>query len=199
MLTLARGDLAVVAQAIPALARRRPSRAASSMPGCADARDQRVAAAGRADGPLAAGMAAQPRRRRRQPHIEACARLQPTYVSRSFCTRRISNHASVRDCLLAYAFGWAENMMQAAIKSVPLGQSAGQRILARLAARDPAAVETPCAARRRAPGLHPHARHPFRAARNPVLPAVPIMIRLTQALSTTSPTAPKNCRPCAWA
>ncbi len=41
--------------------------------------------------------------------------------------------AGARDALLAYAFGWAENMVQAAIKSVPLGQSAGQRILARLA------------------------------------------------------------------
>jgi len=49
--------------------------------------------------------------------------------------------ASDRDILLAFAFGWAENMMQAAIKSVPLGQSAGQRILSRLAAEIPAAVD----------------------------------------------------------
>ncbi len=49
--------------------------------------------------------------------------------------------ASPRAAVLAYAFGWAENMMQAAIKSVPLGQSAGQRILARLAAEIPAAVD----------------------------------------------------------
>jgi urease accessory protein len=45
-----------------------------------------------------------------------------------------------RHGLYAYAFGWAENMVQAAIKSVPLGQSAGQRILARLCAEIPAAV-----------------------------------------------------------
>ncbi|WP_445228259.1 urease accessory protein UreF [Comamonas sp. MYb69] len=49
--------------------------------------------------------------------------------------------AGARDALLAYAFGWAENMVQAAIKSVPLGQSAGQRILARLAEAIPAAAE----------------------------------------------------------
>ena len=49
--------------------------------------------------------------------------------------------ATARDALLAYAFGWAENMTQAAIKSVPLGQSAGQRILARLTADIPQAVE----------------------------------------------------------
>ncbi len=49
--------------------------------------------------------------------------------------------AGVRPIVLAFAFGWAENMMQAAIKSVPLGQSAGQRILARLAQEIPPAVD----------------------------------------------------------
>lgn len=49
--------------------------------------------------------------------------------------------APARSVLLAHAFAWAENMMQAAIKSVPLGQSAGQRILARLAQDIPAAVD----------------------------------------------------------
>ena len=49
--------------------------------------------------------------------------------------------ASAHDALLAYAFGWAENLVQAAVKAVPLGQSAGQRILARLAAAIPAAAD----------------------------------------------------------
>jgi urease accessory protein len=74
-------------------------------------------------------------------HIEACARMQPTYPV-AFALAASQTEASVRDCLLAYAFGWAENMMQAAIKSVPLGQSAGQRMLARLAQAIPAAVES---------------------------------------------------------
>ena len=52
-----------------------------------------------------------------------------------------STGAPLRECLLAYAFGWAENMVQAAIKSVPLGQSAGQRILAALVEAIPAEVE----------------------------------------------------------
>ena len=73
-------------------------------------------------------------------HIAACARMQPTYPV-AFSLAASQTAAPVRDCLLAYAFGWAENMMQAAIKSVPLGQSAGQRILARLARDIPAAVE----------------------------------------------------------
>lgn len=48
--------------------------------------------------------------------------------------------ASVRDGCLAFAFGWAENMVAAAVKAVPLGQSAGQRMLARLADEIPGAV-----------------------------------------------------------
>lgn len=50
-------------------------------------------------------------------------------------------HAPLREALLAHAFGWAENMVQAAIKAVPLGQSAGQRILAALVDAIPAEVE----------------------------------------------------------
>ncbi len=49
--------------------------------------------------------------------------------------------APLREVLLAFAFGWAENMVQAALKSVPLGQNAGQRILAALAEQVPAAVD----------------------------------------------------------
>ena len=48
--------------------------------------------------------------------------------------------ASAHDALLTYAFGWAENLVQAAVKAVPLGQSAGQRILARLTQEIPQAV-----------------------------------------------------------
>ena len=43
--------------------------------------------------------------------------------------------------LLALAFGWAENMAQAAMKSVPLGQAAAQRILTRLTQAIPGAVQ----------------------------------------------------------
>jgi urease accessory protein len=49
--------------------------------------------------------------------------------------------APLRQALLAHGFGWAENMVQAALKAVPLGQSAGQRILATLVEALPAAVE----------------------------------------------------------
>ncbi|HEY1090769.1 MAG TPA: urease accessory UreF family protein [Burkholderiaceae bacterium] len=47
----------------------------------------------------------------------------------------------LRQVLQSQAFGWAENQVQAALKAVPLGQNAGQCVLARLAAEIPAAVE----------------------------------------------------------
>ena len=50
--------------------------------------------------------------------------------------------AAAHDALLAFAFGWAENMVQAALKSVPLGQAAGQRVLALLTQAIPAVVGT---------------------------------------------------------
>ena len=43
--------------------------------------------------------------------------------------------------MLCFAFGWSENMVQAALKAVPLGQSAGQRILQALSAAIPEAVD----------------------------------------------------------
>ena len=73
--------------------------------------------------------------------LEHCEQLPPTY-SIAFALAAAQTQASVRDCLLAYAFGWAENMVQAAIKSVPLGQIAGQRILSRLSQQIPTAVRT---------------------------------------------------------
>ena len=65
--------------------------------------------------------------------IALLAQMQPTYPL-AFALAASATQATLRDCLLTYAFGWAENMTQAAIKSVPLGQSAGQRILSALAA-----------------------------------------------------------------
>lgn len=49
--------------------------------------------------------------------------------------------APEREALLAFGFGWTENLVQAALKAVPLGQNAGQRLLGALAEALPAAVE----------------------------------------------------------
>ena len=48
--------------------------------------------------------------------------------------------ATPHDTLLAFAWSWAENMAQAAMKAVPLGQAAAQRMLSRLAAAIPGVV-----------------------------------------------------------
>jgi urease accessory protein len=80
--------------------------------------------------------------------VEWLKSIQPQQASRAasplsypvaFALAASFTAASPRD--IALTFGWAENMMQAAIKSVPLGQSAGQRILQRLAAEIPPAVD----------------------------------------------------------
>ena len=139
-LTLVRGDLAVIAQAIPAWRRDDLPRIQQLNDWVLQTRESselrlQAEQMGRSlldwlrnhDGANAA-------------HIDACARMQPTYPV-AFALAASQTGASVRDCMLAYAFGWAENMVQAALKSVPLGQSAGQRILARLARDIPAAVE----------------------------------------------------------
>jgi urease accessory protein len=69
------------------------------------------------------------------------ARLQPpTYPVAMACAAAASG-ADLHDSLSGFAFGWAENMVQAAIKAVPLGQSAGQRMLARLVREIPSAID----------------------------------------------------------
>jgi urease accessory protein len=59
----------------------------------------------------------------------------------AFALAAVQTGAPLREALLALAFGWAENLVQAAIKAVPLGQSAGQRMLAALVEAIPGAVD----------------------------------------------------------
>lgn len=67
--------------------------------------------------------------------------LPPTWPV-AFALAAAQTAAPAREGVLACAFGWAENMSQAAIKAVPLGQTGGQRILARLLQAIPAAVDS---------------------------------------------------------
>jgi urease accessory protein len=82
--------------------------------------------------------------RQRDPTDARVARLAALVPAPSwpmaFALACARSGAAPFDALLAFGFGWAENMVQAAIKSVPLGQNAGQRMLDRLAAKLPAAV-----------------------------------------------------------
>lgn len=75
------------------------------------------------------------------PRVALLAGLQPAPTwPVAFALALQHTGAPLREGLLALAFGWAENMVQAAVKAVPLGQSAGQRILAALATGIPQAV-----------------------------------------------------------
>ncbi|MES1161801.1 MAG: urease accessory UreF family protein, partial [Rhizobacter sp.] len=135
-LSLARSDLAVMAQAIPAW---------------------RAADAGRISQlnhwVLQTRETAEMRQQTEQmgrSMVEWLKSVQPETAARApepltyplaFALAASVTSAPVRDSLLAFAFGWAENMIGAAVKAVPLGQSAGQRILGRLASEIPPAVD----------------------------------------------------------
>ena len=58
-----------------------------------------------------------------------------------FALAAVMASAPMQQTLLAFGFSWAENMVQAAVKAVPLGQSAGQRLLRALVEALPAAVQ----------------------------------------------------------
>ena len=72
--------------------------------------------------------------------MQFCDSLPPTWPL-VFALALNTHSVDTREGLLTCAFGWAENMVQAAIKSVPLGQLSGQRMLAALSAEIPLAVE----------------------------------------------------------
>jgi urease accessory protein len=141
-LGLARSDLAVVAQAIPAWAQGDLVRIAALNDWVLQTREtaelrQQTEQMGRSLlvwaeslGALGHGVA----------EALASARLDPPSYPVAMACAAAHSGAQPQDSLFGFAFGWAENMVQAAIKSVPLGQSAGQRMLARLAQAIPQAV-----------------------------------------------------------
>ena len=57
------------------------------------------------------------------------ARMQPLSLPTVFACAASSAGAELTDTLAAWLFSWAENQVSAALKAVPLGQVAGQRIL----------------------------------------------------------------------
>ena len=146
-LSLARSDLAVVAQAIPAWRQQDMARIAELNQWVLQTRETQefrlqseqmgrsLLEWARQLGELGTGVFEQ---------LQAAQLQPPTYPVACACAAAstdASTDASARDSLVGYAFGWAENLVQAAIKSVPLGQSSGQRMLARLALQIPAAVD----------------------------------------------------------
>lgn len=141
-LSLARSDLAVVAQAIPAWRSGDLARIAALNDWVLATRETQefrlqteqmgrsLQAWAQSLGALGGGVLQQ---------LQAANLQPPSYPVAMACAAAASG-APLTDSLAGYAFGWAENMVQATIKSVPLGQSAGQRMLARLVAEIPSAV-----------------------------------------------------------
>jgi urease accessory protein len=141
-LGLARSDLAVVAQAIPAWQRGDLTRITELNDWVLHTREtaelrQQTEQMGRSVfawaqslGDLGRGVA----------EALTAARLDPPSYSVAMACAAARSGARMEDSLFSFAFGWSENMVQAAIKSVPLGQGSGQRMLARLAQAIPEAV-----------------------------------------------------------
>lgn len=59
----------------------------------------------------------------------------------AFALAAADTGAAPRDVLASFAAGWAENMTQAALKAVPLGQAGAQRILTAIAGEIPGTVD----------------------------------------------------------
>ena len=75
------------------------------------------------------------------PRVAELAALKPAPTwPVGFALAAAQTGAPWRESLLSLAFSWAENMVQAALKAVPLGQSAGQRVLSQLSAAIPDAA-----------------------------------------------------------
>ena len=139
-LSLARSDLAVLAQAIPAWQRGEAAEIAKLNAWVLQTRESSELRAQAEQMGRSLLEWLRNHTTARTAQIDTLAALQPTYPV-AFALAASATQASLRDCLLTCAFGWAENMVQAAIKSVPLGQSAGQRILSALTAEIPPAVD----------------------------------------------------------
>jgi urease accessory protein len=81
------------------------------------------------------------------PEVGAWRDLLAQSQTAGFAFAAVRWNIPVADALSGLAFAWVENLTLAAIKLVPLGQTDGQRILARLAAAVPGAVDLALALR----------------------------------------------------
>ena len=139
--TQARGDLAVVAQAMPAWAskdRARLFELTHWMTSTRESAEMRLQT-------LQMGKSMLEWLRNLQQadpeNLDLLAQLPATYPLAQALALTLTQ-APLDQALQACAFAWAENMTQAALKAVPLGQNSGQRLLARLVQDIPHVVRT---------------------------------------------------------
>ncbi|MGI4984456.1 MAG: urease accessory protein UreF [Janthinobacterium lividum] len=70
--------------------------------------------------------------------------LQPLALPTAFAFVAVAHQTGIQATLSAYAFNWVENQVAAALKAVPLGQLAGQRVLWHLRGAIATAVTGAC-------------------------------------------------------
>ena len=155
-LSLARCDLAVVARAVPAWQRHDVTRIAELNAWVTQTRETselrlQTEQMGRSLVEWLRNAAGNEAATPPDERLAFCARLAPAptwpvafALAVAQCLPPPGPHGgreTIREALMSLAFGWAENMVQAAIKAVPLGQSAGQRILQTLIHEIPPAIE----------------------------------------------------------
>jgi len=154
-LSLARADLAVLARALPAWARHDLSRITELNDWVVHTRETTELRLQSEQ--MGRSLAEWLRNRARcmagaadDPRLNACMALRPVptwpvafalAVAQCLPPGASPDDATLREAMTSYTFGWAENMVQAAIKAVPFGQSAGQRILQHLLDHIPTAID----------------------------------------------------------
>ncbi len=155
-LSLARADLAVVAKAVPAWQRHDLARVAELNDWVGQTRETtelrlQAEQMGRSLVEWLRNRSGGASQQGTDQRLAQCAALPPAptwpvafALAVAQCLPGQAGHVgadTLREALLSFSFGWAENMVQATIKAVPLGQSAGQRILQALIDQIPAAID----------------------------------------------------------
>ena len=74
------------------------------------------------------------------PHAQEWKPVLATCQAAGFATAAVGWEIDYADAASGYAWSWLENLVLAAVKSVPLGQTQGQQLLSRLIGSIPAAV-----------------------------------------------------------
>jgi urease accessory protein len=139
---LARGDLAAMAQALPAWRRCDEATLRTIAHWLQQTRDSAEARLQSEQMGQSLLVWLRPQGMASADQLALLDRLAPPHHALVMALALSTIDVPLAQALQAQAFGWAENQVQAALKAVPLGQTAGQRVLARLAAEIPQAVAT---------------------------------------------------------
>ena len=123
------------------------------------------------------------------PHaIEALPALAPVTLPAAYALAARAFAVPIEAALTAYVWSWLENQVLAAIKLVPLGQVAGQRLLIALGEKLAAGRGDGDVDRRRRPvDIRARACSRERSARDAVLAAVPVLIQARRRPRSLAP------------